>query len=193
MVLHKAAGRITLDGIARDAGAKLAERYMMDFGFDFNSNALLIADTASMHARGLKVDSIASALAAEARGRPGVAAVYTPKSLAAAPASDENAARWRRSIPREISWLFAAVAKPGYIWNPGRLIAEHGTMNDQDVNVPIAFWGAGVSAKVSQDHARTVDIAPTLAAFLGIHPSEPLDGHVLAGVFAPRGGAAAGK
>jgi arylsulfatase A-like enzyme len=29
-----------------------------------------------------------------------------------------------------------------------------------------------------------VDIAPTLAAFLGVRPSEPLDGKVLPGVFA---------
>src|SRR5262249_4035258 len=160
---------------------------------DFNGNGLLIADTASMHARGVKVDSLATALAAAGRERPGVLAVYTPKSLAAAPATDENAARWRRAIPKEIPWLIAAVAKPGYVWTPGRLIAEHGAMNALDVNVPFAFWGAGVSAHTSQDRVRTIDIAPTLAAYLGLRPSEPVDGKVLPGVFAPRGSAAAGK
>jgi len=33
-----------------------------------------------------------------------------------------------------------------------------------------------------EGEARTVDIAPTLAALLGIQPTEPLDGRVLAEV-----------
>src|SRR5579862_1398838 len=62
---HRPAGRVSLDGIARQAGAALLARYDMDFGFDFNSNGLLIADTAAMHARGMNVDSLARALAGE--------------------------------------------------------------------------------------------------------------------------------
>jgi predicted AlkP superfamily pyrophosphatase or phosphodiesterase len=184
MVKHKAAGRVSLDGLARETAAALSDRFEMDFGFDFNGNGLLIADTSAMHARGLSVDSLANALAAKARSSAAVIGVYTPRTLAAAPATDINALRWRHAIPREIPWLFCAVLKPGYVWSPGRLIAEHGTMSEGTVSVPIAFWGAGVVPHLYSDRARTVDIAPTLAAALGIRPSEPLDGHVLPGVFA---------
>jgi hypothetical protein len=183
MVKHKAASRVSLDGIARETAAALSERFEMDFGFDFNGNGLLIADTAAIRARGLSVDSLARALAAKARTWPGVVTIYTPRTLAAAPASDISAARWRHAIPREIPWLICGVLKPGYVWSPGRQIAEHGTMSDETVSVPIAFWGAGVVPRVSKEQVRTVDIAPTLAAFLRVRPSEPLDGRVLPEVF----------
>src|SRR5262249_39558089 len=145
MVKHKAAGRVSLDGLARETGADLAARYNVDFGLEFNSNGLFLADTAALQARGVKIDSLARTLAAKARDFAGVAAVYTPKTLAAAPETDIAAARWRRAIPKETSWLFAGATKPGYIWSVGRLIAEHGTMNDDNVSVPIAFWGPGIA------------------------------------------------
>ncbi len=187
MVKHKPAGRVSLDGLARETAATLSEKFEMDFGFDFNGNGLLIADTASLHARGLSIDSLANSLASRGRTAPGVIAIYTPRTLAAAPATDLNAMRWKHAIPKEIPWLICGVLKPGYVWSPGRLIAEHGTMSEETMNVPIAFWGAGVVPHVFADRARTVDIAPTLAAFLGVKPSEPLDGKILSGVFkAPR-------
>ena len=183
MVKHKAASRVSLDGLARETSGALRDRFEMDFGFDFNGNGLLIADTSAMRARGVSIDSLSIALAAKARSAPGVVAIYTPKTLAAAPASDLNAVRWRHAIPKEIPWLFCGVLKPGYVWSPGRQIAEHGTMSDETMNVPIAFWGAGVVPHLSNERVRTVDIAPTLAAFLRVRPSEPPDGSVLAGVF----------
>lgn len=193
MVKHEPAGRVSLDGFTRETASALHDRFEMDFGFEFNGNGLLIADTAAMRARGLSVDSLAGALAARVRGAPGVTAVYTPRTLAAAPPADVDAMRWRHAIPQEISWLFCTVLKPGYVWSSGKLTAEHGTMSDQTVNVPIAFWGEGVVAHVFDERARTVDIAPTLAAFLGVSPSEPLDGRVLPGVFVGSAGAKAGK
>jgi hypothetical protein len=117
-----------------------------------------------------------------------VAAVYTPRTVVGAPAADINAMRWRHAIPRETQWLFCTVLKPGFVWSSGKLSAEHGTMSDESVNVPIAFWGAGVVPHLSEDRARTVDIAPTLAAFLNVRPSEVLDGRVIAGCLAGGGG-----
>lgn len=186
IVKHKPASRVSLAGLAKETADALGERFEMDFGFDFNGNGLLIADTAALHARGVSVDSLANALAAQARRAPGVTAVYTPRSLAAAPATDVSAMRWRHAIPREIPWLLCGVLRPGYVWSPGRQIAEHGTMSDETVSVPIVFWGAGVVPRRSTARVRTVDIAPTLAAFLGVRPSEPLDGRVIPGVFSRR-------
>lgn len=182
VVEHRKAGRTSLDGLAREEGNAFAARYAVDFGFDFNSG-LLGADTAALRARGVNIDSLARHLAREALAHPGVAAVYTPRTLASAAASDTNALRWRHAIPATVPWLICAVAKPGYIWSTGRQIAEHGTLNEDDVTVPIAFWGRDVVAGTSQQRIRTVDIAPTLAAYLGLTPSEPLDGRRLAGVF----------
>ena len=63
----------------------------------------------------MNIDSLARYLAREALAHPGVAAAYTPRTLAAAAASDTNALRWRHAIPATVPWLICAVAKPGYI------------------------------------------------------------------------------
>jgi len=45
--------------------------------------------------------------------------------------------------------------------------------------VPIIFWGPGIARGARGSSARVVDMAPTLAALLGITPLEPLDGRAL--------------
>jgi arylsulfatase A-like enzyme len=45
--------------------------------------------------------------------------------------------------------------------------------------VPIIFYGARVKAGRYGEFARVVDMAPTLAAIVGVKPLEKLDGHVL--------------
>lgn len=182
-VRHVTAGRISLDDVARRSAAELTARYDVDFGIDFG-NGLMSADTAALHARGVDVDSLANAIAAHLRKRSGIARVYTPRTLSRASARDVDATRWRNAIPGDVSWLVCAVASPNFVWSSGKLSAEHGTLNDDDVGVPIAFMGARIGARTFQHAARTVDIAPTLAAYLGIRSMERIDGRVLAGVIA---------
>jgi arylsulfatase A-like enzyme len=173
------ADRIWLADIAGTAGEALARRYRVNFGLDFDSG-LLAADTTALSARGVDVDSLAGALAAAARRRPGVRRVFTPASLGAAPASDPDAVLWRNTLPRDFGWLFAAVIEPGYVWSlPDWSIAQHGSTAPLDVGVPIAFLGPGIRPARIARPVRTVDIAPTLAALLGVPPTEPLDGRVL--------------
>ena len=57
--------------------------------------------------------------------------------------------------------------------------ATHGSPYDQDAWVPILFYGAGVKTGKYSTFARTVDMAPTLAALVKVNPIEKLDGVVL--------------
>ena len=198
-VRHVKAGRISLDGVSHGIAATLTSRYHVDFGIDFG-NGLLTADTVSLRARGLDVDSLARAVAGQLKGRSGIARVYTPRTLASANATDISALRWRNAIPRDVAWLVCVVASPNFVWSSGKLSAEHGTLNDLDVGVPIAFMGPRIDARTIERAARTVDIAPTLAAYLGLRPSEHLDGEVLTDVirkarrpYAARGAAASAQ
>jgi len=174
-VRHRPAGRVWLGGLAR--------------GFDRSlgiepDGGLLIANLDSLRARGINADSLAQSLAAQARLVPGVARVYTPRSLARAPATDRAATLWRRLLPPSLGWLFCANTKPGYVWSTGGLDAEHGSANTDDIAVPIAFYGSTIPAQRLQRLVSTVDIAPTLAALLHVSPLERLDGHVLNEVIA---------
>jgi len=180
-VKHVTAGRISLDDVAHAISADLGARYSVDFGVEFG-NGLLSADTSALRARGLDVDSIARSTLRRLQGRSGIRHVYTPRTLASAKPGDIDALRWRNAIPPDVGWLVCVVASPNFIWSSGKLSAEHGTLNDLDVGVPIAFMGARISARTFGRAARTVDIAPTLAAYLGIRPTETLDGKILADV-----------
>jgi hypothetical protein len=157
-------GRVSLDDLAASAQG------------DFDSG-LLSADTAALRARGVRLDSLSAALADQAARRPGVRRVYTPTSLPASPADDPEAGLWRRTIPSGHGWLICVSLQPGFVWSPpNQLIAEHGTTAPADIEVPIAFLGRGIRPAVVHRPVRTVDIAPTLAALLGLRPPEPLDG-----------------
>ncbi|MEP7066498.1 MAG: alkaline phosphatase family protein [Gemmatimonadota bacterium] len=180
-VKHVTAGRISLDDIARTTSADLTSRYDVDFALEFG-NGLLTADTAALRARGLDVDSVARAIALRLKGRSGIRRIYTPRTLASASHADIDALRWRNAIPKDVSWLICAVASPNFVWSSGKLSAEHGTLNALDVGVPIAFMGPRIPARTFTRAARTVDIAPTLAAYLGVRPTERLDGVVLTDV-----------
>lgn len=60
-------------------------------------------------------------------------------------------------------------------------VAGHGSPWDYDRQVPILFWWNGAPEETLSAPAETVDIAPTLAAIIGVN-RPPVDGHCLAAV-----------
>jgi len=172
------AGRVVGDTVPARADANLAARHRRRFGLEFNTG-LIFGDTTSLHRAGVDVDSLARSLASQLARYTGVTRTYTPATLAAAPENDVDAGRWKRTIPSDFAWLAAASLAPGYTWAyPGFEAAMHGATTGDDVLVPIAFLGRGIAAG-QHTRARTVDIAPTLAALLGITPGEAVEGRVL--------------
>ena len=184
LVRHEKAGRISLAGIASALEARLEARYLTAFDVTFD-NGLVTGDVEALRARGMNVDSLSTALAADVQHVPGVATVFTPAALATAPDSVPAAHLWRRLLPAGFGWLICASTRPGYIWSNGALGAEHGAGNPEDVEVPIAFLGAGIRAQHVARPVRSVDIAPTLARLLMVRPTEPVDGAVLPEVLSP--------
>lgn len=174
-------GRVSLAPLVRALNDSLQIRLGADPRLSFESG-LVMGDLKLLRAHGIDPDSVATRFAIVARKVPGVRQVYTRRSLAQAADSDVDAARWRRSLPDSLDWLVCAAASVNWIWASEPGFATHGTTNHDDVNVPIAFWGMGITRTRSAREARTVDIAPTLAAILGIRPLEPVDGEPLAEV-----------
>jgi predicted AlkP superfamily pyrophosphatase or phosphodiesterase len=94
---------------------------------------------------------------------------------------DVVARRWLHMFSPASNVRLIATLEPFSYWLPVTY-ATHGSPSDADANVPIVFWGAGVRAGVHRDTVRVVDIAPTLAALLGIRPLEAVDGRDLSGI-----------
>jgi len=167
--------RVWLGDLAASTRASLRAPIAVAF-----ESGLITADTLAIRRRGLRVDSVAAARARAVSSRRGVRRVFTPATLGAAPAADSEAALWRHAIPPDVGWLVSAVIEPGYVWSPpDRVEAEHGSTAPADVTVPIAFMGPGIPPGIHGRPVSTVDIAPTLAALLGIRPLERVDGQVL--------------
>ncbi len=174
-------GRIWLSDISSTVEHELEARYATDFSIDFD-NGLMFGDVGALRARGINADSLASAIVAEATKRAGVRAGFTAATLATS--SDSAAVRWRRSLPPSLGYLAVFATKPGFIWSPGKSSAEHGTPSALTLSVPISFIAASIPAGRHERLVRTVDIAPTLAALIGVRPTERLDGSAIPEVIA---------
>ncbi len=68
---------------------------------------------------------------------------------------------------------------PHILFIPLSFPATHGSPHDYDRHVPILVWGAGKARKV-ETPVSTVDILPSLAAYLGLDVPDPVDGVVRA-------------
>jgi hypothetical protein len=59
---------------------------------------------------------------------------------------------------------------------PGVYLAGHGSPWDYDRRVPILFWWPGAPSQERPLSVETTDIAPSLAAVLGLTPPADIDG-----------------
>ncbi len=167
--------RITLAPQVRALNRWARERWHLDLGAA-QVDGLLYGDFRALQARGVDVDSLANAVATQLRALPGVTTVYTPRSLAGARRNNLDAMRWRRAIPASVSWLVATSVREHVLVGYAANSTGHGTTNAADVQVPIVFWMPGLPAGRNARVIRTIDIAPTLAAWLGVRPTEAVEG-----------------
>lgn len=120
---------------------------------------------------------VAAAALALWRAHPQVAAVFTRAEIAATPAPTGAPDSWtllqeaRASFDPARSGDFLVLLKPRItpIADPDRgTVATHGSPWDYDRRVPILFWRKGMAGFEQPNAVETVDIAPTLAALIGL-------------------------
>ena len=142
--------------------------------------------------RDLPADTRARVLAtleALLKASPQVEAVWTKAEIAASPMPHGGPQEWtllqraRASFDAERSGdVFSVLkrtvvpipeARPGYT-------ATHGSPWDYDRRVPLLFWRRGLTGFEQPQPVETVDIAPTLAALIGLPvPAGAFDGRCL--------------
>jgi phosphoglycerol transferase MdoB-like AlkP superfamily enzyme len=108
----------------------------------------------------------------------GVMKVYRREELAGLAGKDKYARRWLHVTSDDLPSVAYVTLEPYYYYSTTSY-ATHGSPHDYDTHVPIIFYGAPFTPGKYATFARTVDIAPTLAAALGVSPTEPIDGVVL--------------
>jgi predicted AlkP superfamily pyrophosphatase or phosphodiesterase len=160
---------------------RAARQYLRDAKADTTAiifdGLTVTADRVKFKAAGVDPDQILAKVAADYRQLPGVARVDRFNDLTKADTvADPIARRWLHQFhPGDIDLAITLTRMSIATANA----ATHGSPYDYDSNVPIIFYGAGVRTGVHNNFVRTVDIAPTLAALLGVKPLEKVDGVVL--------------
>jgi len=70
-----------------------------------------------------------------------------------------------------------------FLFDKGPEAAMHGSPWQYDTHVPIIFMGQGIKPQTVHRRVHPVDVAPTLAAFLGMTPPGSSQGSSLKEVF----------
>ena len=172
-------GRADVKRVLDATKARLAARGLDSAtALDFESGVVLV-DRAELARGGVPEDSLARALVAELQRVPGVQRVYRRAELTPLAAKgDKFARRWLHAAPADLPAVAFVTLKPYYYWSTVNY-ATHGSPHDTDTHVPVIFYGAPFRKGTYTQFTRVVDMAPTLAAVLGVAPTEPLDGVVL--------------
>jgi hypothetical protein len=146
--------------------------------FDFDEGILFL-DEAALSRAGLRADAVARTFANEVAKVRGVLRVDRVSTLASRDTTtDYVARRWLHMLPPDLHAAAVVTLRPYWYWY-GVNYPTHFSPHDSDANVPVLFYGAGVRPGRYTSRALVVDIAPTLAAVVGVRPTEQLDGKVL--------------
>ena len=116
-----------------------------------------------------------------ALSHPGVARVYTHRQLEGGRPGQEDPwfIRFARGFDPERSGDLLILLKPFWLFSLGTG-TSHGSPYGYDSHVPLILSGPGVRPGVYHQPAQIVDLAPTLAALLGVEFPTWRDGRVLA-------------
>jgi predicted AlkP superfamily pyrophosphatase or phosphodiesterase len=126
----------------------------------------------------MRPDSVVNVIAKAIRSVPGVQRVDFTTALAHDDTTtDDVARRWMHMLGQANPAELAVTLVPYAYW-AGGIIATHGAPHDYDAHVPVLFYGPGIAAERLAQRALVADIAPTLAALIGVVPTERLDGQV---------------
>jgi len=133
-----------------------------------------------LSARNLELEPVLATARARLEAEPGIARVWTRGEMADGRGPEAFASLYRNSFHPNRAGDLAIQPMRGCLWsshyNRG---TTHGSPHHYDRAVPLVFFGPGIEAKRVTGAAATVDIAPTLAAELGITTPAGLDGRAL--------------
>ncbi|MCA9657479.1 MAG: alkaline phosphatase family protein [Myxococcales bacterium] len=142
-------------------------------------------DLRDAEARGVAAASARAAVAEELRRLDFVADAFSYEELADPERVEPRRRPWLRRLGRSFvadrSPDIQLLGPPGWLLNTRATGTNHGTPYDYDSQVPIVLFGAGVSGAAGKKidaPVWTIDVAPTIAALLGIATPE-VDGRSL--------------
>ena len=175
-----AAGRIS----GRELDAHVTAALDAAFGALPDSLVWALRDNASYHlhpkalaAKNISAERVAAVLREALQRHPAIQSAYTREQLTAVGPLDEKGGMVRLSFHPARSGDVHFVEKP--FFQIRSLGTTHGTPHDYDTHVPLAWFGPGVKPGAHPERVGVDDLAPTLAALLGVDPAPEVQGRRL--------------
>ena len=145
------------------------------------SGSSLLLNKALIAERSADATALANAARDVLLAQPGFAVAYTRQEMltgsrAGAPYFDALEKAWHPTLSGDVQYAI----KPNWGWSSRATGAIHGSPYAFDTHVPIMLYGPAWIGKGRIDKpVEVVDIAPTLAALLGISPPPASEGRAL--------------
>ena len=173
------AGRVSASRLVRNVNAALEARFGEGPWVRGFSAMGLLLDRRLAAERGVDATALGEAARAALLEQPGVQAAYTRAELeggtrAGAPFFDAVRRTWHRELSGDVQMVLAPH------WMMGSARATHGSPHAYDAHVPVLFHGPRwVRAGRVDARIDMTDLAPTLAALLGVRAPSAAEGRAL--------------
>jgi hypothetical protein len=172
------AGRFSSDEVHRTIETALSEKYGPAKWVLGNADLSPYFDHELLRAKHIQLADAEETAAEAARKLPYVFRVYTGTRLEHEDLTGDPIGNLvQRGFYRERAGDLFIIQKP--YWIASKDGTTHGTPFSYDTHVPVMFYGRAIRAGRYDENIRVADIAPTLAALLGVNEPSGSVGRVL--------------
>jgi predicted AlkP superfamily pyrophosphatase or phosphodiesterase len=177
-------GRLTTDVVQAAATKAGEDLFGLEDLVKFYYRPFVYLDQEVLTAAGLDRQEVASAMAAQLTREAGIHLAITPGDVATTPASDLLIRVANNIHPVRSGDIYIVQEPYWFNFDKGPVAAMHGSPWNYDTHVPVIFAGTGIPSRIVYREVQPADVAPTLAALLGMSPPASAQGSVLPEVFA---------
>jgi predicted AlkP superfamily pyrophosphatase or phosphodiesterase len=145
------------------------------------SGASLLLDKKLMSQKNADANAVAEEARSALLADPGIAAAYTRRELdgnsrAGAPLFEQMRKSWHTQVSGDVQYAL----KSGWMFGSSSSVTTHGSPHPYDTHVPILMYGPKwVKPGRIDARVEVIDIAPTLAGFLGVSAPVASQGRLL--------------
>ena len=180
------AGRLTTDVVTAMAEKAGKELFGLENLVKFYYRPFIYLDQEVLLTAGLDRQEVAGAMAARLTREVGIYLAITPHEVETAPESTLLTRVGNNLHPVRSGDIYIVQDPYWFNFDKGPVAGMHGSPWSYDTHVPVIFAGAGIPSQLVYRQIQPADVAPTLAALLGMSPPASAQGSVLPEVFEGR-------
>ena len=176
-------GRLTTDFVLEKAKQACKDLFGLEELVKFYYRPFVYLDESILQSAGLDRDQVANAIARSLSGEDGIYLAITPEEVTITPFTDLHKRISNNIHPARAGDIYIVQSPYWFNFDSGPIAAMHGSPWSYDTHVPVIFAGSGISSETVYRKISPTDVAPTMAAILGMSPPASSQGKVLPEVF----------